>query len=476
MSNAEFEKFRDLSENSPLEGPIRGFNRYDRDNFANPELRSKVLHARMPEIVAFAEDRKIDPGVVAGVVEASMRLGRIPDLGMYGLAGDEALAVKDFLASAMLGLESELDFGLPLLSEDADKYQKHRSYSDHYRKLSDHHKKAVDHYGNMARQANKEGKPFTAAQHQHKAEQYRKLYSSHAALCDYHDCEANRHKPGDLPAAPSDVPEGAGPTKVDQPRGVPSKPAHPKPGSTASQYARMPSDKPSLEQDETSEQTTSASLAPFMKLSSAFIKRPDSNRWEKEGKKKKDPKWVRREESREGRDGFFKTTTMLEDMLAEAKKDSKKRDSKKKGKKKSDGASKDKALGHKVDPDKVSETFANAKMASLYQHLGHKIDHAAAKVKGGKVGSEWADKLYKACLDKGGSAASDEVLRLSLTEPWLRDQGFVDEASNLRRRWETMMSAETEENASRASPTNPQPAIFTINRMIDIAQGKGSIY
>lgn len=393
-----------------------------------------------------------------------MRLGRIPDLGMYGLAGDEALAVKDFVAGSMLGLEAEMAFGLPLISESADKHNKHKSYADHYRRLSDHHKRSISHYNELAKNANKEGRPFTAARHQSKIELLRKLYSSHAALCDYHDCEAERYREPDLPAEPEDVPEGAGPTKVDQPKGEPMKSGHPKPGSTAAQAKQVPSDRPALEQ------TTAASLAPFMKLPSAFIQRssikPVSTKWEKK-KRGEENEWVRKE----SREGLFKRMPMIEDMLDEAKK----KNAKKK-KSKSEKKSGDKELGFKVDPDKVDEAFANAKLAPLFQHLGHKIDHAEAKVAGGKVKSTWSDKLYKTCLSKGGSAAADEVVRASLTQSWLRDQGYVDEASNLRRKWETAMSAETQENAIRASATTPEPAVFTINRMIDIAQGRGSIY
>ena len=132
MSKEKFSKaatgFRRLSENSPLEAPVRGFSRYARD--MSPQTRELVLRARMPEIMAFAEDRRLDPAVVAGVVEATMRLGRIPDLGLYGLAGDEALAVKDFAAQAMLGLEQELNSGLPVIAEDANKAAKHKGFAN----------------------------------------------------------------------------------------------------------------------------------------------------------------------------------------------------------------------------------------------------------------------------------------------------------------------------------------------------------
>jgi len=102
--------------------------------------------------------------------------------------------------------------------------------------------------------------------------------------------------------------------------------------------------------------------------------------------------------------------------------------------------------------------------------------HAEATLSGKNVKDEWSNKLYKKCLSEGGGAASDEVVKASLIEPWIRDQGFVDESANLRAKWSTLMSAETRENAIKASPTTPEPIVFTVNRMLDMAGGKGSIY
>ena len=184
MSNIKFSnaatRFRkQLSENSPLEGPVKGFNRFSRD--MSPGTREMVLKARMPEIMAFADDRRLDPVIIAGAVEASMRLGRIPDLGLYGLAGDEAIAVKDFVATSILGLEQELRQGLPVIAEDAGKAAKHKGYADHYRKLAHTHAQSMDFHTNSAKKANQEGRPFTAAKHQGKLAMLKQLHMSHGA-------------------------------------------------------------------------------------------------------------------------------------------------------------------------------------------------------------------------------------------------------------------------------------------------------
>jgi len=461
-----------LSENSPLEGPVKGFNRFARD--MSPATRELVLRARMPEIMAFAEDRRIDPAVVAGAVEASMRLGRIPDLGLYGLAGDEAIAVKDFVATAMLGLEHELQQGLPPLCEN--KGRQHKGYADHYRKLAGHHSQALDFHDNASKEANRSGRPFTAAKHQGKIAMLKQLHMSHSALADYHDCESARCAKDAQRAA---VPTGAGPINVDQPTGQPERTAHPAQGSTAAQRQEVPS-------HQRQEQTTSASLSPIMKIGSAFLRRPPIKNFairKRRGDQDDDVEF-REEQARDERqrtrsqmspNGFFSKMTMIEEMLAEAEKADKKKKDKKKSKK-SKAPSK-RELGIKVDPDKVDLTIANAKVAGLYQALGHKMDHALSKLeRKDKVKDKWAKKLHGACLKKGGPAAYHEVVKASLAEPWIRDQGFVDEAAQLTHLWQTSMSAETEQTASRASATTPEPLVFTINRMIDMAQGRGSIY
>jgi hypothetical protein len=479
MSNKKFSTaaagFRQrLSENSPLEGPVKGFNRFSRD--MSPATRDLVLRARMPEIMAFAEDRRLDPAIVAGAVEASMRLGRIPDLGLYGLAGDEALAVKDFVATAMLGLEHELRQGLPVITEEHDKASQHKGYADHYRKLAQHHAQAMEFHTNAAKKANAEGRPFTAAKHQGKIALLKQLHLSHGALADYHDCESERC--AKEAAARSAVPTGAGPTNVDQPTGQPERTAHPTPGSTAAQRQEVPATH--------QEAVTANMVGPYMKglagdIGSAFLRRtPIKSVALHRGKKGEDDIDVRNEQIKDeqrrtrarSENGFFQRTTMIEDMLAEAEKA--KKDSKKK--KDSTKAPSKKELGIKANPDKVDATLANAKVAGLFQQLGHKMDHACAKLKDHKVKDTWAKKLHSACLKKGAPAAYHEVVKESLSEPWIRDQGFVDEASQLTHLWQTTMSAETETTASKASPTTPEPLVFTINRMIDLAQGRGSVY
>lgn len=441
MGKPQFQKslsaFRALRESSPLEAPVRGFNRYDRD--MNPETRELVLRARMPEIMAFAEDRRLDAAVVAGVVEASMRLGRIPDLGMYGLAGDEALAVKDFVATCMLGLEAELAQGLPQITESHEKHAKHKAYAAHYGKLADYHQKMIEFHTKAASESNKAGKPFTAAQHQGKIQLLKQLHASHAALADYHDCESRRH------LAAAQMQAGQQAQQTLQQTGHPAGQA-PAPGATpAPAHAKAKV-----------EQTSSAMLSPLMSLTgSAFIKRPGLK--PVAAKEKKDDDCDCKNESR--------NVKFLDDMLVEGKKKEKSSDSL------------EKALGMKSDPDKVNKTVANAKCAPLFHALGHKLDAAEAKIKRKKKpGTEWTNKLHKTCLSKGGAAAADEVIKASLADSWLRDQGFVDEAANLRAKWQTMMSQETQERAIKDAPTSPEPVVFAINRMIDMASGKGSIY
>jgi hypothetical protein len=457
---------RKLHENSPLEGPITGFSRYDRD--MSPQTREMVLRSRMPEILAFSEDRKLDPAVVAGVVEASMRMGRIPDLGMYGLAGDEALAVKDFVATSMLGLEHQLAHGLPVIAENEHPKAKHGKFAQHYKGLADKHKAAMDWYNKAASEANKNGQPFTAAKHQAMLGKLKALHAAHSALADYHNLEAGDAIQGQQAA----VPQGAGPTHVDQPTGAPEKPAHPQPGSTAAQAPKVPA-APKVEA------TQALSASPIMQMPTAFLKRPVSqtqyNTWSDKdegdalGDEPGDGEQDDNREQQSFRGGH--RAALLDDMIAGAVLTEEKKD-----KKKSEKKSSAKTFGKKSDPDKTDKALANVKCAPLFQQLGHKMDHAEAKVTGKKVKSEWAQKLWKKCLSEGGGAASDEVVKASLIEPWIRDQGFVDESANLRAKWSTLMSAETRENAIKASPTTPEPIVFTVNRMIDMASGKGSVY
>ena len=468
MSNTKFNAaasgFRKrLAENSPLEGPVRGFSRYARD--MSPDTRQMVLRARMPEIMAFAEDRRIDPAVVAGAVEASMRLGRIPDLGLYGLAGDEAIAVKDFVATAMLGLEHEIQKGLPPLCES--KAAQHHGYGKHYETLAKQHAWNIEKHTKAAKEATQANRPFTAAKHAGKIAMLKQLHMSHASLADYHNCEGDRCAQDERSA----VPTGAGPTNVDQPTGQPERTAHPAQGSTAAQRQEAPN-------THHHEATTSGSLSSIMRpvgREGAFLQRDPLNligsrRQSCRSEEDEEPVVDFRSEQVSD-NGFFVKMPMMEDMLAEAEKAEKK----KKAEKSSSKTPSKEELGMK-DSEEINLTLANAKMAGLFQQLGHKMDHACAKLKGKKVTDEWAKKLTKGCLSKGGPEAYHEVVKSSLAEPWIRDQGFVDEAAQLCHLWQTTMSAETESTASKVSPTTPEPMVFTINRMIDMSQGRGSIF
>lgn len=80
----------------------RGNSPYDK--FASPATRAKVLESRLQEIEAFARNRGIPTSNVYAAAEAAMRTGKIPDLGQYGLAGDDAVALKQFLISDILNI------------------------------------------------------------------------------------------------------------------------------------------------------------------------------------------------------------------------------------------------------------------------------------------------------------------------------------------------------------------------------------
>jgi len=74
------------------------------EKFASPETRAKVLEARLQEIEAFAQSRKIPTSNVYAAAESAMRTGKIPDLGQFGMAGDDAVATKQFLISNVLNV------------------------------------------------------------------------------------------------------------------------------------------------------------------------------------------------------------------------------------------------------------------------------------------------------------------------------------------------------------------------------------
>lgn len=98
-------RLRELGEDSPLEAPTSGFNRHSK--LMSPATRQLVLKSRVTEIEAFAEDRGFDAGRVMGVAEAAMRLGKVPDLTQYGFSGDDAKAIKHFVAGEILNIAIE---------------------------------------------------------------------------------------------------------------------------------------------------------------------------------------------------------------------------------------------------------------------------------------------------------------------------------------------------------------------------------
>lgn len=74
------------------------------DRTMSADTREKVLTARLQEIEAFARDRGLDPLTVIGVSEYALRTGRVPNLAMYGLGGDDMVAVKHFVAGNVLNV------------------------------------------------------------------------------------------------------------------------------------------------------------------------------------------------------------------------------------------------------------------------------------------------------------------------------------------------------------------------------------
>jgi len=103
----------------------RGNSPYDK--YSSPETRAKVLESRMQEIAAFAQSRSIPASNLYALAEAAMRTGKIPDLGQFGLAGDDAVATKQFMLSNVLniaGLEWTDYKGDPV--EEADEAARER--------------------------------------------------------------------------------------------------------------------------------------------------------------------------------------------------------------------------------------------------------------------------------------------------------------------------------------------------------------
>jgi len=94
-----------LAEDSPMEAPVSGFNRHM--SLMAPATREMVLKSRTLDIEKFAESRQLNTSAVLHIAEAAMRLGRVPDLRQYGFSGDDAKAIKQFIAGDVLNLAIE---------------------------------------------------------------------------------------------------------------------------------------------------------------------------------------------------------------------------------------------------------------------------------------------------------------------------------------------------------------------------------
>jgi len=101
-----------MDEDSPLEAPVGGFSRDAK--LMSPDTRELVLHSRKTEIDKFAEDRGLNPTIVMGIAEVAMRMGRVPDMRQYGVSGDDAKAIKQFVAGEILNIAIE---DLPALKD-----------------------------------------------------------------------------------------------------------------------------------------------------------------------------------------------------------------------------------------------------------------------------------------------------------------------------------------------------------------------
>jgi len=84
-----------------------GVNRYLSPMGASPEIRSKYLGSLRDEIIAFANDRGIDPAIVQDCADKSLQKGRLVDLVMSGLDRDDQVALAAFISSAVLNMTKE---------------------------------------------------------------------------------------------------------------------------------------------------------------------------------------------------------------------------------------------------------------------------------------------------------------------------------------------------------------------------------
>lgn len=93
-----------------------GHNRYVKKGMG-AEVRAALLDQRQDEMLAFAEDQGIEPAIVFGACEAAMRLGKVPDMGTYGLGESDSWALAHFIADAILNTAHEQEEKVAMLNE-----------------------------------------------------------------------------------------------------------------------------------------------------------------------------------------------------------------------------------------------------------------------------------------------------------------------------------------------------------------------
>jgi len=453
--------FNTLQENHGAHSTA-GFNRYLK--YMSPVTRDLVLKSNMPDIMAFAEDRTLDPALIASIAEICMRLGRIPDLKEYNLHGDSAVAVADFMKTVVLNLAEDVQEKAQ--GTDESPKGKHLKLASDYKKLADFHKRRMKEEMDKGKIAKEDGRAHSSIRAMAASEEHKTLAAHCMGLADFHQLKANDHpasdatKPAVYPAQDSKkIPEEPPEDGVKEP----------KPGAAKSA--------PGKDLEPKVESTLQSVFNNFLRKTNAFPERPNSLMPEAcgdmtryggdkkmlSGKKMsgqgyatsspKDEKERPTDEIKvadEQKHTRFNNVFTLDEILQEAKK-----------------AKKAKKI--KNTKSKMNYVFANAKIAPLFQALGRKMDHSEAKITGKKHVSKWEKDLYKKCLTAGASQASDLVLQKSIKEPWVREEGYTDESSNLRHNWETAMSGDAQHNATETSPTAPEPVVFTVNKMIKMS-------
>lgn len=456
--------FRSLSE-CRFDAPVPGFNRHLRD--MSPVTREIVLKARMPEIFAFAEDRRVDAGLVAGIAETTMRLGRIPDLGMYGLSGDVAMAVKDFLADTVLNVAEDEDLQKLLIQaevegglQEGDERSKHIKLAADYEKLAEFHRRRAKEETDKSKMAKDNDRAHSEINARAAAERHTMLAKHCAGLADYHQLKASESagtaaKP---PAYPTADPKKTPPEPPQNPEKEKAPPTSEPKDRTEScdscKCMKGPKKDACMSCKAKMEQTQSSNIGGLINNvmgKSAFPTRMNSvlPMIARSTPKADYNKWGNDKDSKKLESRLRKAETM-EDLLeaVKIKKNKKHRKA-------------------KVNPEKQKGVLANVKTAPLFQDLGHKMDHACAKVNGHKYNPNYSKDLYNTCLKQGGGAAADKVVQAALKELWIREQGFVDEASNLRKKWETAMSHDA---LHKAAPNEPEPVVFAIRNILKMSE------